>query len=101
MRIDHTTFGVEPPDNSKPGRTGQTGSTEIVAGDAAAGSGAGVDQASFSFNQGQLQSLQAQVLAQPEIRDNKVQALQQAIGQGDYSVPPSQIADAMVNDLAS
>ena len=27
-----------------------------------------------------------------------MEALQQAIGQGEYSVPPSQIADAMLND---
>jgi flagellar biosynthesis anti-sigma factor FlgM len=92
--------GAEPPENSKPGPAGQTGSTERSPGDAV-GSNTGLDQANFSFDQAQLQSLASQVLAQPEIRDNKVQALQQSIGQGDYFVPPGQIADAMVNDLAS
>jgi flagellar biosynthesis anti-sigma factor FlgM len=100
MRIDLTTLAVEPPENGKPSRAGQTGNAGLASGDAA-GSTAGLDQASFSFNQAQVQSLAAQVLAQPEIRDNKVQALQQSIGQGDYSVPPRQIADAIVNELAS
>jgi flagellar biosynthesis anti-sigma factor FlgM len=48
-----------------------------------------------------VQSLGAQVLAQPEIRGAKVEALQEAIGKGEYSVPPSQVADALVSDLAS
>jgi len=102
MRIDLATLGVEPPEDSKPGLAAQTESTEILAGDAA-GSAPVHDQASSSFDQAQAQSLAAQVLAQPELRDtnSKVQALQQSIDRGDYSVPASQIADAMVKELAS
>jgi flagellar biosynthesis anti-sigma factor FlgM len=104
MRVDLTTLGVEPPENGKPGRAGQTGDTGIAAGSASsatAGSVSGHDQASFSFDQVRLQSLQAQVLAQPEVRSDKVQTLQQAIGSGSYSVSASQVADALVNELAS
>jgi flagellar biosynthesis anti-sigma factor FlgM len=112
MRVDLATLGVDPPESSKPGRAGQTGGAETAtAGAVASSSGSalnstrnsasGLDQASFSFDQTRLQSLGAQVLAQPEIRDDKVQALQEAIGRGEYSVPPSQVADALATDLAS
>ena len=108
MRVDFTTFGAEPPEPGKTGRAGQSG----TAGTGVSGSsGSGVsessndissmDQTRFSFDQTRVQSLEIQVLAQPEIRDARVQALQQAIGNGEYSVPPSQVADAMVSDLAS
>jgi flagellar biosynthesis anti-sigma factor FlgM len=46
-----------------------------------------------------VQSLEAHVLAQPEIREAKVQSLQQAIGNGEYSVPVSQVADALISEL--
>ncbi len=103
MRVDLTTLGVEPPENGKPGRAAQAGDT-TAAGSASsptAGSASGLDQASFSFDQLRLQSLQAQVLAQPEVRSDKVQTLQQSIGNGSYSVSPGQVADALVNELAS
>ena len=95
MRIDLATFGVEPPENSKTGRSGQPGSSRAVAGGASS-----ADQTSLSFDQARVSSLEAQVLAQPEVRAEKVQALAQAVSQGDYLVPPSQIADALANDLA-
>jgi len=95
MRVDVTSFGVEPPEKGAPGRAGQTGAAR-----SGATSSAGVDQTRFSFDQKRVQSLEAQVLAQPEIRQAKVQALQQAIGNGKYSVPAGQIADALVGELA-
>ncbi|MGD0414182.1 MAG: flagellar biosynthesis anti-sigma factor FlgM [Terriglobales bacterium] len=95
MRVDLTSFGVEPPEKGTTGRAGQTGAAET-----GATSAAGVDQTRFSFDQTRVQSLEAQVLAQPEIRQAKVQSLQQAIGNGEYSVLPGQIANAMVSELA-
>jgi len=100
MRVDLTTFGIEPPDNSKTGRAGQTGAGGTAA-TSTSGSSSRPDQTGFSFDQTQVQSLAAQVLAQPEIRQAKVQALQQAIGNGEYSVPPSHVADALASDLGS
>jgi flagellar biosynthesis anti-sigma factor FlgM len=100
MRVDLTTFGVEPPENSKTGRAGHTGGAGIATGSAAASTSV-LDETRFSFDQTRVQSLGAQVLAQPEIRGAKVEALQEAIGKGEYSVPPSQVADALVSDLAS
>ena len=96
MKVDLTSFGVEPPERGTTGRTGQTGAAGT-----GARSAAGVDQTRFSFDQTRVQSLAVQVLAQPEIREAKVQALQQAIGNGEYSVPPSQIADALVSEYGA
>jgi flagellar biosynthesis anti-sigma factor FlgM len=94
MRVDFTTFGLEPPERGKTGRAGQA---------EAAGTGAnrssGLDQTRFSFDQTRVQSLEAYVLAQPEIREAKVKSLQQAIGNGKYSVPASQVADALLREL--
>ncbi|MFZ0798285.1 MAG: flagellar biosynthesis anti-sigma factor FlgM [Terriglobales bacterium] len=109
MRVDLTTFGVEPPDKGKTGRTGQTGgpvsgATSSTTGGApsnASSGTSGLDQARFSFDQTRVQSLKAQVLAQPEIREAKVRSLRQAIGNGEYSVPAGQVADAMVSELGA
>jgi flagellar biosynthesis anti-sigma factor FlgM len=94
MKVDLTSFGVEPPERSTTGRAGQTGASGT-----GASSAAGVDQTRFSFDQTRVQSLEAQVLAQPEIRQAKIEPLQQAIGNGAYSVPASQIADALASEL--
>ena len=102
MRVDLTSRGVEQPENSKTGRAGQTGASGTTASSASSSSSSstlGLDQASFSFDPTRVQSLEAQVLAQPEIRQAKVQALQQAIGNGEYSVSAGQVADAMVSEL--
>jgi anti-sigma28 factor (negative regulator of flagellin synthesis) len=47
-----------------------------------------------------VESLQAQVLAQPEIRDVRVRALQLSIGDGTYTVGPQQIADAIASEVS-
>src|SRR6202051_3850158 len=100
MRVDFTTSGLEPPEK---GTTGRAGHAEATGTGTEAGTGAssipGVDQPHFSFDQTRVQSLEAHVLAQPEIREAKVQSLQQAIGNGEYSVPASQGADALVSEL--
>ena len=111
MRVDFTAFGAEPPEQSKPGRAAQTSAQKTdaakteasgVSGNASSStlsSTSAVDEARFSSDPARIQSLTNQVLAQPEIRQSKVDALQQAIGNGEYSISPSQVADAMVSDL--
>lgn len=99
MRVDLTTFGVEPPDSGKPSRAGQTGASGSTSAAAStSGSASGHDQTRFSFDQVRVQSLEAQVLAQPEIRAAKVGPLQQAIRKGDYSLPAGRIADALIRE---
>jgi flagellar biosynthesis anti-sigma factor FlgM len=95
MRVDFTTSGLEPPEKSTTGRSGHAEQTGAGIG---ASSTSGVDQTRFSFDQTRVQSLEAHVLAQPEIREAKVQSLQQAIGKGEYSVPASQVAEALVSE---
>jgi len=96
MRVDFTTFGLEPPEGGKTGRAGQTEAAET-----GASSTSGLDQTRFSFDQTRVQALEAQVLAQPEIREDKVKSLQKAIGNGEYSVLASQVADALVSELGA
>ena len=104
MRVDLTSRGVEPPENGKTGRGGQTGASGTSASSASSStssSASGPDQARFSFDQTRVQALEAQVLAQPEIRQAKVQSLQQAIANGEYSVSAGQVADAMASALGA
>jgi flagellar biosynthesis anti-sigma factor FlgM len=95
MRVDLTTFGVEPPDSGKPSRAGQTGASGSTS---APASTSGHDQTRFSFDQARVQFLEAQVLALPEIRAAKVGPLAQAIGKGEYSLPAGRIADALIRE---
>lgn len=93
MRIDVNNIAPEPPEQSRPGRAGQTDNAAT-----AASNTAGPDKTSFSFDQTRVQILTAQVLAQPDVRDARVQSLQQSISNGEYSIPPSQIADALASE---
>jgi flagellar biosynthesis anti-sigma factor FlgM len=100
MRVDFNTYGVEPPERGKTGRAGQQVGNAGAGASNAAGSTSGTDQTSFSLDYTRVHSLEAQVLAQPEIRTVKVQSLQQTIGNGNYSVPASHVADAMISELS-
>ena len=95
MKADLTGFGVEPPENSN---TGPAGGSEIGTGSASGNTA--LDQTGFSFDDSRVQALEAQVLAQPEIRQAKVEVLQQAIRKGEYSVSSDQVADAMARELS-
>jgi flagellar biosynthesis anti-sigma factor FlgM len=101
MRVDLTTFGLEPPDRGKASRAGQAGgSGSTNAATSNSGRTAGHDQTRFSFDPARVEALKAQVLAQPEIRAAKVGPLEQAIRKGEYSLPAGQIADAMIREAA-
>jgi flagellar biosynthesis anti-sigma factor FlgM len=68
---------------------------------AATDNSSGVDQTSFSFDQARVQSLATQALAAPEVRQEKVAPLQQAIANGDYQVDPGKVADAIAAEAGS
>jgi len=95
MRVDLLAYGPEPPDNSKTNRAGQSPPTP-----AQTGGTAGTDQTRFSFDQARVQSLEAEVMAQPEIREQKVGSLQKLLVTGRYTVSDAQVAQAMVDELA-
>jgi anti-sigma28 factor (negative regulator of flagellin synthesis) len=59
-----------------------------------------MDQTRFSFDQARVESLEAEVMAQPEIREQKVGALQKLLVTGRYRVSDAQVAQAMVAELA-
>ena len=112
MRVDYTTYGPELPDQnqSKTGRAGQasvpqtgapqTGASQIGSSQSE-GSSAAADVTNLSFDQARVQSLQAKALAEPEIREAKVQTLQQSISRGEYSIPAGQIAAALVSEWSA
>jgi len=54
------------------------------------------DKASFSSDSLDLPSLEAQVLASPEVRQEKVDALRAGIQNGQYKAEPDKIAQAIV-----
>lgn len=94
MRVDLLTHGPEPPDNNKASRAGQRTATPQTS------EAAGTDQTHFSFDQARVQSLAAEVMAQPEIRGQKVGALRNLLVTGRYTVSDAQIAQAMVPERA-
>ena len=62
---------------------------------------AGADRARFSFDQARVKTLEAAAMAQPEVRQQKVDALRQAVGKGEYAVSDAQIADAISADFGA
>jgi len=57
------------------------------------------DAADFSTDQQKVQDLKAQLANLPDVRQEKVDQLRNAIQSGTYDVSPGKIADAMVRDL--
>jgi flagellar biosynthesis anti-sigma factor FlgM len=54
------------------------------------------DKATLSSGSLDLPSLEAQVLASPEVRADRVEALRQAIQNGEYAIEPDKIAQAIL-----
>ncbi len=54
------------------------------------------DKASLSVDTVSIAALTTQALAAPQVRQDRVDALRQAIQSGQYQVDPSQIAQAML-----
>ena len=105
MRVDFTNLGLEPPDKSKTGRAGRSGSagetTSVSTDNTSATTSSPADQTQLSFSQACVHSLEASVLAAPEVRQEKVAALQQSIATGDYAVDSVKVADAITSELGS
>jgi len=59
----------------------------------------GEDQAQLSGAHAQIQDLAAQAAQLPELRQEKVQALRQAIGSGRYEVSAENVAGAMFTHM--
>ena len=60
----------------------------------------GGDRTTLSSGSGPVSSLVSEALNSPEIRQDKVQSLQQAINSGQYQLDPDKIAGAMIDEHA-
>ena len=91
MRIDGNKTIPEPPltENStaKAGKASQPSSGE----DASAG---------VSADSSSLSALTAQAMATPEVRQDRVDALRDAVRNGNYLLDPLQIANAMLREAS-
>jgi flagellar biosynthesis anti-sigma factor FlgM len=61
---------------------------------------AGDDQAQISGVHMQVEALATQASQMPEVRQEKVQALRQALASGRYHPSPERVAAAMVSEMA-
>ncbi|HUB29845.1 MAG TPA: flagellar biosynthesis anti-sigma factor FlgM [Terracidiphilus sp.] len=66
----------------------------------ASGVTAGEDRTTFSSATQSLSSLVSTAMSSPEIRDDKVASLQQAISSGSYKLDPGAIASSMIDEHA-
>jgi flagellar biosynthesis anti-sigma factor FlgM len=72
-----------------------------AAANASSSNALGDDQAQLSGTHTQVQALAAQALRLPEVRQEKVGALRQAILSGTYRPGSDDVADALVDHLLS
>jgi flagellar biosynthesis anti-sigma factor FlgM len=56
------------------------------------------DRTTLAFDHTNISALVSQAVASPEVRQDKVDALRQAISSGEYKVDPGQVANAMLPD---
>lgn len=96
MRINTQNLDASLAAQNRPDSTGRV--TKANSSHLASGSGAAVtsgDQATLGSS---TVGLTAQVLAQPPVRSDLVQQLRAQIANGTYTVDPTQVAEAMLND---
>lgn len=71
----------------------------VAAGSSSASHVAGEDQAELSAAHAQVQALAAQASQLPEVRQERVQSLRQAIQSGQYHSSPEEVAGAMFEHM--
>jgi flagellar biosynthesis anti-sigma factor FlgM len=95
MRVDLNAIIPEGPDSGQPTKSG----ARTASGSTISGGLAGGDIATLSQDQGRVQQLTSQVNQLPEIRQERVTALQRAIEEGSYRVTPGQAAEALIGAI--
>jgi negative regulator of flagellin synthesis FlgM len=58
------------------------------------------DRTTLTSGSGSVNSLVSEAMHSPEVRQDKVQSLQQAISSGQYKLDPDKIAGAMIDEHA-
>jgi flagellar biosynthesis anti-sigma factor FlgM len=101
MRIDSNQGGQTVSEGTQPATSSQT----AAAGSSAAGAGLSVnlqeDQTQLSGTHALVQALVAEVALMPDVRQEKVSALRQAVQRGDYSPDLEQVAGALFSQLGA
>jgi flagellar biosynthesis anti-sigma factor FlgM len=69
-------------------------------GAATSGVAGGEDRTTFQSDTQSLSSLVSAAMGSPEIREDKVASLQQAVSNGTYQLDPNQIAASMIDEHA-
>jgi negative regulator of flagellin synthesis FlgM len=85
------------PEQVGPQRLGTTGSSPSQ--NQAERMGLSPDEVQFSVDGETVQQLKAGLSGLPDLRQDRVVAVQQAIAEGSYNVSPQQIAQAMSSEL--
>jgi flagellar biosynthesis anti-sigma factor FlgM len=73
----------------------------VTSGSSSLGNALGEDQAQLSGSHVQVNALAAQASQLPEVRQERVQALRQAVQSGQYTASPEEVAGAMFADMIS
>ena len=60
----------------------------------------GEDQTSLSLSRDNIKSLVSQAMATAETRQDKVDALRQAVSSGQYKIEPEKVAEAILQESA-
>jgi flagellar biosynthesis anti-sigma factor FlgM len=99
MRINSNQAAPLLPESGRSGSAGSS-STSVTENRASASSALGEDSAQLSGAHVQVQALVAQALQFPEVRQEKVAALRQAVLSGSYQPTSQQVAGAVLAHLA-
>jgi flagellar biosynthesis anti-sigma factor FlgM len=102
MRIE-SNYDPQVPE-AKAGNTSNAPAAENSTGSVAgttASAGFGEDQAEISGAHLQVQALAAQALQLPEVRQERVTALRQAVESGHYDATPEQIAGGLLGEMVA
>ena len=94
MRVDAP---VSLPENVQPDKVTRSGSPAQQSSAVAVNSRQ--DQAQLSVDGQTLQQLKANLSQVPEVRQERVEALRQAVSSGSYQVSDQQLSDAIGSDL--
>ena len=85
------------PDGQSPERTDPSGSSSHKGGESR--TKAITDQTQLSASQSRVQDLKAELTRLPDVRQERVAALRQAIGNGSFHPSDQQLADAILGDF--
>ena len=96
MRID---LNYAPPTASETNRSSVQNAA--AGGSSAAGTDLGEDQAQLSGAHVQVQALATLASQLPEVRQERVQTLRQAVASGQYQVSPDEVAAALLAHLTA